>query len=441
MSDDLLKFNCEYLNEYLDMVEDTESPRLFHVWSAIADIAAALGRRCWFPFGAAGDIYANHYILLVGTPGTRKSTASSMAKRVLANSTGVRFAPKDTGGQRQGLVTAMGGAEDQKEFVGAVEVANNSLAALTLEDIEEVTNDPEDEKARFISAADKHHMFLVAGEFGQFIGQNNRQLLDFLTAMWDGEDYEYQLKGSVSTLKNPLLNILGATTPTSIAQNMPPQAGGQGFLSRVILVYGARKYKSVPRPVAPAVELVSAVSDRLQRVYFELAGAFDETDDARDYSIRLYDYSLEITDSRFGYYNERRYTHLIKLAMCLAAGRGTQTISRADYEEAHRILRATERGMPDALGEFGMNPLATLKQSILEAVRNQVMIPLDSLQAMFHRDARAGEIQEVLNDLQRLKQVKYAQRKDGGVNIHAVYKVESTESGMMKALTDQLAEK
>lgn len=436
MSDDSLSFNCGYLNDYLAMVEDTESPRLFHVWAAISNIASALGRRCWFPFGPM-EIYANHYILLVGTPGTRKSTASSLSKRVLGDSTGVRFAPKDTGGQRQGLVVAMQGRPEQEEFVGAVQVANNSMMGLTLEDIQEVSNEPEDESIQFVSSADKHHLYLVSGEFGQFIGQNNRQLLDFLTSMWDGEDYEYQIKSGITTLKSPLLNILGATTPTSIAQNMPPAAGGQGFLSRVILVYGARKYKSVARPVAPDLELVSRVKDTLQNVYFNIAGAFTESDAARDYSIGLYDYPLEITDSRFGYYNERRYTHLIKLAMCLAAGRGTQRIERDDYAEAHRILRATERGMPDALGEFGMNPSAMLKQQMLEQIRLNAYLPLDVAQAMFHRDAKSHEITEVLRDLQAMKQVVMRQDKGGHVTIHAVYAREDTEKGMMNLLCER----
>lgn len=331
-----------------------------------------------------------------------------------------------------------GSSEQAKEFLGAVEVANNSIAGLTLEDIAEVNNTPDDERAQFISVADKNHLMLVSGEFGQFIGQNNRPLLDFLTSMWDGEDYEYQIKSGITTLKKPLLNILGATTPTSIAQNMPPAAGGQGFLSRVILVYGARKYKSVPRPVSPDVELVSRVQDTLQRVYYELAGAFTESADARAYSIGLYDYPLEISDSRFGYYNERRYTHLIKLAMCLAAGRGTQTIESIDYAEAHRILRATERGMPDALGEFGMNPLATLKQSLLEQVRAATVIPMEVLQAMFHRDARSFEIAEVINDLQKMNQIKLTQTKGStSINVHAVFTKDNTESGMMNLLAEK----
>lgn len=436
MADQSLRFNCQFLNDYIEMVEDTESPRLFHVWSAISILAGALGRRCWFPFGPM-NVYANHYTLLVGTPGTRKSTATSMAKRVLAESTGVRFAPKDTGGQRQGLVVAMQGSEQPKEFVGAVEVASNSLASLTLEDIAEVNNSPEDDtRESFVSVADKHHMMLVSGEFGQFVGQNNRQLLDFLTSMWDGEDYEYQIKSGLTTLRNPLLNILGATTPASIAQNMPAQAGGQGLLSRIILVYGARKYKSVPRPSAPNLEVVARVKDSLQRVYYELAGGFDESSAGRAYSIDLYDYALDITDSRFGYYHERRYTHLIKLAMCLAAGRGTQTIERDDYNEAHRILRATERGMPDALGEFGLNPLAILKQGVLEQIRSLSVVPLEVIQGMFHRDARAHEISEVVNDLHRMKQIQFVQGINGHMTLHASYNKDNVEDSMTKILSE-----
>jgi len=117
-------FETAYLNEYLRMVEDTESPRIFHIWAAVFAVSAALGRRCWLPFGVF-DVYPNHYILLVGTPGTRKSTAASLTRKLLKASTGVRFAPADTGGQRQGLINALFGEESQaKEFLGDVELGS-----------------------------------------------------------------------------------------------------------------------------------------------------------------------------------------------------------------------------------------------------------------------------------------------------------------------------
>lgn len=434
-----LEFHSKFLNDYMRMVEETESPRLMHIWSALSGISAALGRRCWFPFGPM-VIFPNQFVVLVGTPGTRKSTAMNIMKRQLRKATGVRFAPKDTAGQRQGLVTAMVGKDEPKEYLDSMElgVAENSLAGLTLEQVAEVTDElPEDaERVDFISAADKHHLMVTATELSQFIGQNNLQMLDFLVTMWDGEDYEYQTKGGLTTLHNPLLNMLACTTPTSINHAMPPAAGGQGFLSRMILVYGSRKYKPVPRPVEPNDSDVAAIREGFNRAYFELSGEFRETPEAKAYCESLYDFQLEINDPRFGYYHERRQDHLIKLAMALTASRGYTVIDKSDYEEAHKILRATEKGMPDALGEFGMNPLAALKQSMLEYVRAHRFVKVDELRAVFHRDSRASEFMEAVNDLSRMNQIGLTQMANGQSVLTAKGNKKSTEDEMVKLLTE-----
>lgn len=430
-------FNTPYLNDYLAMVEDTESPRIFHIWSAIFAMSSALGRRCWLPFGTM-DIFPNHYIVLVGTPGTRKSTAANQGKRILRQSTGVRFAPRDTGGQRQGLVLALkGGDDNSKEFVGAMELGakENSISSLT--QFEDISNVAEDEEQQFIDAADKHHIAIVASEFSRLIGQNNHSMLDFLGELYDGEDVDYLTLKSNIQVKNPLLNLLACTTPISINNALPPQVSGQGFLSRIMLVYGARKYKAVPRPMPPDLDRVAKVKETLNNAYYQIAGGFEETTESRAYSEELYHYNLDINDSRFGYYNERRYTHLIKLSMCLAAARGDRVIVKDDYQEAHRILRATERGMPDALGEFGLNPQAMLKQEILEQLRaNQGPLTFSQVIAMFHRDAKSSEIAEVLNDLIRVGQVKMNQLSSGEKVMSAVYTKKSTEDEMMTLLAE-----
>lgn len=435
---DSLKFNTQYLNDYLEMVEDTESPRIFHIWTAIFAVSAALGRRCYFPFGMF-NVLPNHYVLLVGTPGTRKTTATNLGKRILEGSTGVRFAPSDTGFQRQGLVLALQGPETSKEFLGAGELGSDVGGVLSLSDIAEITNKPEEEITSFVDVADKHHIAIVASEFSRIIGQNNMAMMDFLGERYDGESYEYQTKQTHIKLKNTLINMLACTTPVSIANALPPQAGGQGFLSRIILVYGAKKYKYVPRPTAPDVAIVGRVKDVLANIYDKMSGGFDETPAARTYCESLYRYTLDTTDSRFAHYSDRRFTHLLKLGMCLAAARGTMTIEVEDFEEAHRILRATELGMPDALGEFGMNPLAQLKQEILEHMRAS-MSPhtLEQILAMFHRDARSTEVTEVINDLVRTEQLIVHQSKGGSRLLSARFTKQNTEDAMMRLLAEQL---
>lgn len=392
-------------------------------------------------------VYPNQFIALVGTPGTRKSTAMNIMKRQLRKSTGVRFAPVDTAGQRQGLVEAMRGKNDSEEFLDNVELAaaDNSLAGLTLEDVARISNvrdeeesdtDLLDEARTFISGADKHHIMVTATELSRFIGQNNFQMLDFLGTMWDGEDYEYQTKAGLTVLRDPLINLLSCTTPTSLNVAMPPAAGGQGFLSRVILVYGTRKYKLVPTPEEPDPEIVLKVKGQFNRTYLELAGEVIETPEALAYRESLYDFKLEINDPRFGYYHERRQDHLMKLAMALAASRTSLTIEKEDYEAAHKILRATERGMPDALGEFGMNPLAALKQNMLEYIRARGVVKVEDLRAVFHRDSRATDFMEAVNDLAKLNQVAMSQLTGGSAVLMAKGGTKNAEDEMIKALME-----
>ena len=441
MSD--LRFNTPYLNDYLKMVEDTESPRIFHVCTALFALSSALGRRCHLPFGTF-DIYPNQYMLLIGTPGTRKTTAASMGKRMLKKSTAVRFSPSDTGGQRQGLVLALQGPQDtpDAEFVDGVELGASTGASIaSLTQLEAITNTPEEEAdgpLELIDDKDKHAIVHVASEFSRVIGQNNTSMLDFLGERYDGEDYEYQTRQSHIVLKNTLINLLACTTPTSLNLSLPPAAGGQGFLSRILLIYGAQKYKSVPRPQAPDSSLVGSVKQTLADIYYQLGGAFTESDAARKYCEDLYSYELPINDVRFSYYAERRYTHLIKISMALAAARQSRQIESDDYEEAHRILRAIEHGMPDALGEFGMNPLAALKQEILEQMRaSQGPLSVNQVVAMFHREAKTNEIREVINDLIRSEAIKVNTLKSGARVMSASYSNKSTEDIMMQILSGE----
>ena len=430
-----IQFKSDYLNHYLTMVENTESPRIFHLWGAIGAVAGVLGRRCYFNFGD-GVIYPNQYIVIVGTPGTRKSTVLRIAKKQLKAAARVNFAPDDTAGQRQGLIKAMlrNSATSTLYLDGvALDKRDDTLAALTLQDVAQITDDVNDEQFE-IDEADKQHLLATSDEFSRFIGQNNSQMLDFLTSTWDGSEYTYETTTKEICLERPLLNIIGCTTPVMINNSMPPAAGGQGFLSRVILVYGKTKYKSVPRPTEFPDSEVAQVRDALGIIFREFHGAFSETPAAIKLSEELYEYPLEITDSRFGYYQERRFTHLIKLTMAITASNGRMTITPDDYEEAHRILRATERGMPDALGEFGMNPLAALKQSILEFMRDSMAMPLDELRAHFHRDARANEFMEVLNDLIRTQQLVLQSSKSGSAFVSARVSKRDTEDSMLKLL-------
>lgn len=388
-----MQFRNSFLRTYLEYVEDTESPRVFHIWSALTTMGACLGRRAYFNFGI-GPVYANMYTLLVGPPGVRKSVAVGIATRRLRHSTGVRFAPSDTSGQRQGLLAAMenkaieGDAKLAAALEGSLEVTADELLAAV-------------GSAKFqINPKDSHVVFADASEFTSFIGHNNLDMITFLGKMWDGEPYDYRLKNSQMTLNDPLLTILGGSTPTNIASALPVEAVGQGFMSRIILVYGREKYKRIPRPTKLSEALEQQIDQAYSTAFHEMDGEFKETDGARKALDDLYDVPLKIEDHRFVYYAERRHTHLIKLGMCMAAARGSMEINQDDVLEADIILRTTESFMPEALGEYGMSPLSRAKQHLVDFLRaSKEPITAGVLYSFLHKDIRQADFKQVLADL------------------------------------------
>lgn len=361
VSDPKLEVTHEFLQTYLRYVENTESPKIMHLWSAITSASACMGRHVHFPSGI-GDLYPNMYVLLVGPPGTRKSTAMKYSCELVAKHTKVRFAPDDTGGQRQGLIGALEGDILEAGEANEFDILNSASMVADLTAIGDVHLN--------IQVVDAHQIYAWASEFGTFMGESNATMSRLLIKVWDGEDYVYKLKNTEQTLKDPLMTILGGTTTADIAKILPSEAIGQGFMSRFILVHAAKKEKRVARPSLDK-SLYNYVADLFAWMSHEMSGAMSETQQAADMADRLYETEkLMIEDTRFLYYGERRQTHLRKLCMVLAAMRRSMVIEVVDVMQADNLLRHTEHFMPDALGEFGLSPVGAAKQKMLEFLQH-----------------------------------------------------------------------
>lgn len=392
-----MEIKNEFLITYLDYVQETESPRLFHIWSALSGVAACLGRRVYYPF-AVGDIFPNMYTLLVGPPATKKSTSINIMKNLVKKNTGVRFAPKDTAGQRQGLIAAIHSQADNDE---QEELMNNlatndaaSFDAFAMNGSRQAFMETE------IDLRDKHSLFVTSGEFASFIGKNNSDMLTFLIEMWDGTDYDYQLKNSKLTIEKPLLNLIGGTTPTSISDSLPEVAIGQGFMSRIILVFAPKKYKSVEEPTLRE-DLEPVIGEVYKLLFENWEGRIDVNVRAKAELSKLYDRDIELSDPRFVHYAERRSTHLKKLALILTCARLSKEIDGEDILEADALLKYTEVSMPDALGEYGLSPLAHAKQRLLEFITHtNAAVPISVIYSVMYRDMKKQDVVSCLNDLQ-----------------------------------------
>lgn len=393
-----------FLENYLQYVENTESPKLLHIWAALSAVSACLGRRCWFESGK--PVWPNMYIVFSGLPGGRKSSAIDFAVDLLKQVTQIRMAPDDTGGQRQGLIKAMtnmgeGEKADTKEQYDALIAEYNRIAEpQTFGEMNGHTSHVVEKikKVKF-DVRDPHTMYIASGELKSFVGENNSQMLTFLLRMWDGGSYKYELRNVEYEIENGLLGILGATTPSELALMIPASAMGSGFTSRIIFVYAGSRTRHIPRwSLDKSVEpFLLKVFEMLFR---DVNGGFRETPEAAAAYDSIYMRGITIKDPRFLSYIERRHTHLQKTALCLAASRGSTTIGIEDIHLADQLLLLTEQTMPDALGEYGMNKSSIAKQKLIEYINSvEVPVPTAILYAWMSRDITKIEFENTLTEL------------------------------------------
>ena len=396
---ELDKLDNPFLRTYLQYTENTEPPRLFQTWAAIACASACMGRHVWYPFGL-GPIFGNMFVLLVGPPATRKSTAAKIAQEFVADGTEVNFAPQDTAGQRQGLITALGAdEEDENEAAKRLGLTDEDLAGFGLEMPEK--------------SPDRHAIFVSALEWGSFIGQNNMDLTRFLLRLYDGDDYRYQLRKVSAIIKNPIAAMLGCTTQTEIATLLPAEAIGQGFMSRHILVFASKRAKRIEEPTL-VPELKPYITDVYQWIWREAKGELGKTPQAQELISKIYHTDYQVTDNRLMYYFDRRYTHLIKLASILTLLRKEMTITEQDVHDADQLLQITEATMPDALGEYGLSPLARSKQRMLEFLQAATQpINRDTLWRIMQRDMKQADFHSAISEMLNTGKVKEVRTTNG----------------------------
>lgn len=385
------------LREYLLYVDNSESPREYHVWSFLSLASATLRRRCWVSLGAVGSVLPNQYVILVGPPAARKNSAINFTERFHWIS-GIKLGPGDTAGQRHGLMVSFQGtyrSPNPKRLDGIVKVPKTleELAAMSAESIHEQL--PKTDRAS--------DLYLVSKELSRLITNQDSGMINFLTDVWDGESIDYQTKHGRILIRKPSLNLLGATTPTSLAGSLPRGASDHGILSRIIFVYGSDSYRSLPRPsplTAKEVEIQTRIEDRLKRIT-EYQGGFTDNHEAGELYDSLYVYRPKILDSRFNGYGGRRGTHLKKLSLALAALRNdsSQEIIGTDVALAHEILVKTEESMAQALLALGGSQLHLGKYLMIEYLRAEGTGTLEDLYRVAASELKRTDAKAAIDEL------------------------------------------
>jgi hypothetical protein len=353
--------SSDLFDTYFKYVEHTEPPLVFHRWSLLTGLGAYLGRQYYLPFGDF-NIHPNMYVMLIGDPGTRKSTAIKLSKKMLSSAGYDKYSGDRT--SKEKFLIDLEGVEDD---TGAVVDSNKVMQNLFGEEF--VGGDPRE-------------VFIVADEFNEFVGSGNLEFLSLLGSLWDWDDpanpFKQRLKTSRSvSIYQPTISILGGNTHAGFAEAFPPQSIGQGFLSRLVLVFGESSGKKIAFPTKPPDSVKSAVIDSLHEIREAVVGEASYTDRARGILEVIYRTFVSLEDSRFKHYSTRRHTHLLKLCMLTAAMSKRTQIGAEDVLFANTLLTFTEHRMPNAMGEFGKAKNADVAARIISVLAESAT-PLDT---------------------------------------------------------------
>lgn len=325
-----------WFKTYLELTRSMESPLLYHVWSAVAVISAAMSRNCCFDM-RRWKVYPNMYVVLIGPTGIAKSTASRHAVKLLRKAF----------------------PDPAKNLIIEGKLTGPRLCL--------------DMNAAYL-ATGQSKVFIHAPEFTVFTDSTMKDdtLLKDMMNYWDCPDqYEYRLKtGGITTVDNVYVSLLGCSTPELLENAGKTEFIDSGFSARIIYVPVLKNERRVYRPELnpDAQKLEEDLIHDLQEIG-KLALQYD-WDDSGDQWMKTW-YENEdwrmVSDKRMLGYIERKQTHLIKLTMIIKAGLGDDPIITAkENAYALEMLDRLEPGQAKIYQTIGSSKYAQLVQKIID---------------------------------------------------------------------------
>ena len=351
-----------WLESYLEYADHTESPRRLHFWAGVSAIAGALRRKVWIDQHFF-KWYPSFYIIFVAKPGiVSKTTTLDIAMDLLREVPGIKFGPDII--TWQSMMTTFAGACESFEY-------NNSWIPMS-------------------------PITFASGELGNLIDPQNKDLINLMISLWDGKkkmEKTTKMSGN-DVIEAPWINMIAATTPHWIADNMPAATVGGGFTSRCVFVYAEKKERFIPYPKLEMnggeADLRLDLIDDLNHIAISLTGEFQLTREATIWGMEWYERNWSqrsdaLDDERLDGYVARKQTHLHKLAMILSAARSDELlITEADLRLAEQMLNETEEDLIKVFSRIGRTAESLQFEHFLSLVKKRGYIPYEEAYRIIH---------------------------------------------------------
>lgn len=422
----------DIFDRYFAYVDNTEPPKIFHLWSLLAGISALAGRKIWFHNGPMVT-YPNLYVMLIGSPGTRKSTAIKQTKKIMKQA-GYKTFAADRSTKPKFLLDLEAGFDFDTMQANTAGQEETGLGSKRVTKILESSLDDLIAGGPSSKREGPSEVCIAADEFLDFFGRGDIDFATLLGVLWDkDDDYTDRIKNTKSVcITEPTVSIIGGSTHENFKMMFPPELLGQGFISRLLLIYGESSGKRITFLADDDEDAKAALATYMAAIANTHLGRVNLTDEAMKALDDIYQAWEDLEDARFRYYSTRRFTQLIKIMLVLAAARLSAEVSFQDVVLANTVLAHAELHMPKAMGEYGKAKNAEILHKIMDVLNHtstpltykeiwkQVANDLDSMSALLpimQGLVEADKIQKVPGTVTYLPKKKPGVRKSSLLHV------------------------
>lgn len=332
--------------------------------------------------------YPNLYVMLIGKPGTGKTTAMTEIFNLLSCS-GVKLAPKSS--SASGLYDCLAASQQ------TLSTAHGPLI--------------------FSSLA------IVIDELAVWMPMYDNSLMGFLCTVWDNPHFHSQVLRTkeIKPIENPSANMLVGVQPAYLGSILPPTAHEQGILARCIMIYTGEVIKynlSFGNEISGKIdgEAFNLLIAGLKRIK-NMIGTMVFTDEAQAELIKFYDTPPTLEDAKFQNYNARRIVFAAKLAMVASAALSNDMCINADHVRwGINSLIDCEVMMPEIYKEMRKPESAKVMADVYSWARTQYHksgqkpIPGHRIIHMLQNNVVAYEVKTLFQTMLDMKYFKEAPR-------------------------------
>lgn len=269
---------------------------------------------------------------------------------------------------------------------------------------------------KLVESAD-NSVYITSHEFSDLIMKSGPEMYAFLTSMFDGKKSieATTISRGAEFANKPCINMIAATTPVWVSENMGEDVIGGGFASRVVFVYEDKarqrrffhKHKDNNFNLEDTNKLGEALAKDLGHIA-TINGDFKLEQSALDFL--EYWYQTEVDKPRArnlqGYFN-RKHTHLLKVCQLVhIAYSDDLTLTLEDAQLALTILNQVEAKLPNVFRGVGKNEFIFDIHAIIKFVAENKKVQREQLFEAFESSATPENLMRLIDSLVVIKKLK-----------------------------------